>query len=282
MITSPNQAGPKPSSMHQTFPVVKWRDGSAAVTRDDALAAEQPLEIRVRGKAVSVTMRTPGGAPQDAELAAGFLLSEGLIQDHTDIVRIAACARARDGDVINVFLRPGITLDRAQLQRHTFMSSSCGVCGKACIESVRQHFEPILDAPRIEPQTLLKLPDRMRLAQHTFDRTGGLHAAGLFDERGQLLVVREDIGRHNAVDKVLGHAWLNGWLPLDQHVLLVSGRVSFEIVQKALAGRIPYLAAVSAPSSLAVEFAQDNGQTLIGFLRDGRMNLYSHSMRVVV
>lgn len=273
-------------SMHETFRVIKIRDGVADPPEDDALASERPLEIRVRGKAVSITMRTPGGSERDAELAAGFLLSEGLLNRRDDIARIEPCARtgngAADGDVLNVFLRPDAAFDHAKLQRHTFMSSSCGVCGRASIEALHQHFPPIRDASSISTDTLSALPDRLRAAQRTFDRTGGLHAAGLFDAGGDLRVLREDVGRHNAVDKVLGHAWLNGWLPLGGHVLLVSGRVSFEIVQKALAGGVPVLSAVSAPSSLAVEFAEANNQTLIGFLRGNRMNIYCHASRVAL
>lgn len=281
--------------MHEIFHVTKIRDGVASPPEDDALASERPLEIRVRGKTVSVTMRTPGshgtpdapddaGGGQDAELAAGFLLSEGLLHDRHDIDRIEPCVRTAsgtaDGDVLNVFLRPEVEFDHAKLQRHSFMSSSCGVCGRASIEAIHQHFPPIRDTTSFTTDTMSALPDRLRAAQRTFDRTGGLHAAGLFDAQGDLRVLREDVGRHNAVDKVLGHAWRNGWLPLGGHVLLVSGRVSFEIVQKALAGGVPVLAAVSAPSSLAVEFAEANNQTLIGFLRGSRMNIYCHAARV--
>lgn len=268
------------SSYSETQRVWKWRTDGPLREADDHLAVEEPMEIRVRGRSVSVTMRTPG---HDNELAAGFLLTEGLIHRAADIHRIEPCGRDSEDNVLNVFLVPEVEIDFDQLTRHVFVSSSCGLCGKASIESVHMRFEPLsvrsgMDG--ISTQTLSKLPDRLREAQATFDRTGGLHAAGLFDLTGNLLVSREDVGRHNAVDKVLGHALLDDTLPLEARVLLVSGRASFEIMQKALAGRVPIVAAVSAPSSLAVEFAQDSGQTLIGFLRDGRMNLYTHPQRI--
>lgn len=263
------------------------RGGSRREVRDE-LAGEEPLEIRVRGQAVSVTMRTP--APQspderntqDAELAAGFLLGEGVVRRASDILRIDPCTRPANthGNIVNVFLAPDCRFDLAALSRHVFASSSCGLCGKASIDAVHAHFPPVRSGAPIDTNTLLALPDRLREAQLTFDRTGGLHAAGLFDTAGNLLVAREDIGRHNAVDKVLGHALQAGWLPLENHVLLVSGRASFEIMQKALSAGVPIVAAVSAPSSLAAEFARDSEQTLIGFLRDERMNVYSREDRV--
>jgi FdhD protein len=251
---------------------------SGQVRREsDELAIEEPLEIRVRGRAVSITMRTPG---HDEELAVGFLLSEGLIHRAADVLRIEPCGKNEDGNLLNVILAPEVHVDFEKLTRHVFASSSCGLCGKATIESVRGTFPAIQSDLQIDAKILLNLPAAMRQAQSTFDRTGGLHAAGLFDESGKLIVLREDVGRHNAVDKVLGHALLKDIFPLDRHILLVSGRSSFEIMQKALAGRVPIVAAVSAPSSLAVEFAEENGQTLVGFLRDPRMNIYSHPQRV--
>jgi len=258
-------------------PVLRYREGKVDA-RDDALAIEEPLEIRVRGRAVSVTMRTPG---HDDELAAGFLLSEGIIAKSEDVVRIEPCDRADGGNVVNVVLEPTVPVDFERLTRHVFASSSCGLCGKASIDAVHNQFKPVDAADvTIDASRLLQFPARMHEAQSTFHRTGGLHAAALFDAQGSLIVLREDVGRHNAVDKVLGFALLNRLLPLDCHVLLVSGRASFEIVQKALAGRVPIVAAVSAPSSLAVEFAEESNQTLVGFLREGRMNVYSHPRRI--
>jgi FdhD protein len=256
--------------------LVRW-NGSEARTETDELVAEEPLEIRVGGRGISVTMRTPG---HDAELAAGFLLSEGLVHKRQDILKIHSCAQAQN--LMNVMLDPALSIDLEKLTRHVFAASSCGLCGKATIDAIRAQLPPLPDSelPRIPVTVIASMPDAMRHAQSTFDRTGGLHAAALFDEIGRLVAVREDVGRHNAVDKVLGHALLNDMLPLDRHVLVVSGRSSFEIMQKALAGRIPILAAVSAPSSLAVDFARENRQTLIGFLRDRRMNVYCGHDRI--
>ncbi len=245
----------------------------------DSLAVEEPLEIRVRGRSVAVTMRTPG---HDRELAAGFLLTERIIRQRQDLVEIAMCRASQEPEnTLNVFLRSGVEVDFAALTRHVFASSSCGLCGKASIEAVKQHFPPVDSNSTVAARTLARLPERMRQAQKTFARTGGLHAAAIFDAKGKLLVLREDIGRHNAVDKVIGHGVLKNKLPFDQHILLVSGRASFEILQKALAARISVVAAVSAPSSLAVEFARANGQTLVGFLRGSTMNIYSHPERIV-
>ena len=256
--------------------VLRYNAGQSRLDEDE-LAVEEPLEIRVRGRAVSVTMRTPG---HDEELAAGFLLSEGLISEASHISNIEPCAQNEEGNLINVQLHPLVPVDFARLTRHVFASSSCGLCGKATIDAVRTQFPKIQSTAQVAAQTLLALPARMRQAQDTFSRTGGLHAAALFTTAGDLVVLREDVGRHNAVDKVIGHALLRGHWPLNQHVLLVSGRTSFEILQKALAARIPIVAAVSAPSSLAVEFAEDSGQTLIGFLRDERMNIYTGAQRL--
>ncbi len=262
------------------LPVLRWKSGSQPKTDLDHLAAEEPLEIRVRGHSVAVTMRTPG---HDADLAAGFLLTEGIVQRPEDILEIAPCARTdadSAGNVLNVFLAPRVKLDLERLTRHVFASSSCGICGKASIEAVRQCFPPASHGPRVGAHILSGLPDKLRRVQPVFAQTGGLHAAGLFTARGRLIAAREDVGRHNAVDKVLGHALMAGALPLNGHILMVSGRVSFEIMQKALAGGIPVVAAVSAPSTLAVEFAHDSRQTLVGFLRDKGMNIYSHPERI--
>lgn len=257
-------------------PILRYDNGAAAQA-DDEVAEEEPLEIRVRGRAISVTMRTPG---HDDELAVGFLLAEGLIQRGADIVRVVACPRNAEGNVIDVILAPEVAVDFGRLTRHVFASSSCGLCGKATIDAVRAAFPAVSSDVRVAPGTILRLPDAMRAAQATFARTGGLHAAALFTETGELIVLREDVGRHNAVDKVLGYAVMRDLLPLERHVVLVSGRSSFEIMQKALAGRVPIVVAVSAPSSLAVRFARESNQTLIGFVRGGRMNVYTHGERV--
>jgi FdhD protein len=243
----------------------------------DELSIEEPLEIRVDNQPVSVTMRTPGN---DDELATGFLVTEGLIKQRSDVLEIEPYPRNKDKNVINIFLAPDVAVDFKQLTRHVFASSSCGLCGKATIESVHQHFPKIKSKVSVAAKTILGLPEKLRGAQETFDRTGGLHAAAVFDLDGNSIVLREDIGRHNAVDKVLGHNFLKGIFPLEKHILMVSGRASFEIMQKALAARIAIICAVSAPSSLAVEFARESGQTLVGFLREERMNIYSYPKRI--
>jgi FdhD protein len=252
--------------------------GYACVT--DQVTIEEPLEIRLGPDPLAVTMRTPGN---DQELAAGFLLSEGIVRRRTDLKEIAPCTiPASLGNVLNVALAPTVKFTPAAAQRFGTISTSCGLCGKASIEFIRQRFPAIdvSDKLQIGEATLLELPARLRSAQANFAVTGGIHAAGIFDLDGNLLVAREDIGRHNAVDKVIGRAFLDGLLPLSRHVLLVSGRSSLEIVQKALAAGIPIIAAVSAPSSLAVNFARECGQTLIGFLRPPTFNVYSHIERI--
>ena len=260
---------------------MSWRSGTQPARRRDALAVEEPLEIRVRGRSIAVTMRTPG---RDDELAAGFLLSEGLIRQRSDVVEIAHCRRGETANyqnTLNVFLSPAVDVNFEQLTRHVFASSSCGLCGKASIEAVHRHFPPVEQRAAVSARTLLALPKRLRSAQKTFEQTGGLHAAGIFDEDGKLVVLREDVGRHNAVDKVVGHGFLRNHLPFDREVLMVSGRASFEIMQKALAARIPIVCAISAPSSLAVEFACASAQTLAGFLRGHTMNIYAGQERII-
>ena len=258
--------------------IVRWRAGHTT-HHEDQVAREEPLEIRVRGRSVAVTMRTPG---HDRELAAGFLLTERIVRERKHLIEIATCTASLEPEnTLDVFLAPGVDVDFARLTRHVFATSSCGLCGKASIEAVQQHFPPADSKMTVAAKTLLQLPARMRKAQPTFDQTGGLHAAAIFDAKGKLLVLREDVGRHNAVDKVLGHGFLENQLPLDSHILLVSGRASFEILQKSLAARLPVICAVSAPSSLAVEFARASNQTLVGFLRDSGMNVYTGKSRVV-
>ena len=262
-------------------------NGSLQTDESDYLAAEEPLEIRVEGRNVAVVMRTPG---EDEELAAGFLVTEGLIRDTADIVNIShvphcpeasSGSRLMDGNAVNVRLKNPAVLDFGKLTRHVFTSSSCGICSKATIEAVRRQFPPIDDACAVDSEVLSRLPQALSVSQHAFNRTGGLHACALFDLRGNLLMLREDVGRHNALDKVIGRSLLNNCMPLKERVLLLSGRASFEMMQKALAGGVAIVAAISAPSSLAVMFARDSGQTLVGFLRNTRMNIYAGTERVV-
>jgi FdhD protein len=250
--------------------------GPAEDARADLLAVEEPLEIRVGGEPLAVTMRTPG---DDIDLAAGFLASEGIIASPSDVASIKMC----DDNVADVTLSAGITLPAARLRRNFITSSACGVCGKDSIDAirVRASYDVSADPVQVSPGMLAALPDRLRDAQRVFASTGGLHAAGLFTADAALLAVREDVGRHNAVDKIVGWALREQRLPLAGCVLLVSGRASFELAQKALVAGIPVLAAVSAPSSLAAELAEESGMTLIGFLRGGSMNVYTGARRLV-
>lgn len=246
----------------------------------DEVAIEEPLEIRIGQDPLAVTMRTPGN---DEELAAGFLLSEGVVRTRADLREIIRCTLpASLGNVLNITLAATARFNPTAAHRFGTISTSCGLCGKTSIEFIRQQFPPIDSTKQIqiETATLLELPERLRSAQGNFARTGGIHAAAIFDLDGNLIVLREDIGRHNAVDKAIGRAFLDDLLPLNNHILIVSGRSSLEIVQKGLAAGIPIVAAVSAPSSLAVNFARESGQTLIGFLRPPTFNVYSHIERV--
>jgi len=253
------------------------RDGEYE-SLNDITAREEPLEIRVEGRSVAVVMRTPG---HDAELTAGFLVTEGVVQKPRDVLEITQCPVTTDskGNIVDVLLGSAV-VNWDSLTRHVFSASSCGLCGKTSIDSVFQKFPPVIGNWQISPEIIWSLPDKLRAAQATFSKTGGLHASAIFDLEGNLVVLREDVGRHNALDKVLGYGLLNGLLPFDQHILLVSGRVSFEIIQKALAGGIALVAAISAPSSLAVEFAETAKQTLVGFLRGETMNVYTHPQRL--
>ena len=255
------------------------------VSRPDSLAVEEPLELRVGGKALAVTMRTPG---HDVELAHGFLLSEGVIGSRADVVDARYCGSLdEDGrntyNVLDIGLAPHVPPPDVGVERNFYTTSSCGVCGKASLDAVRRRtrFPPAADPLELSPAILAALPDALRSRQRVFDRTGGLHAAGLFTATGTALAVREDVGRHNAVDKVLGWATLQDRVPATGTVLMVSGRASFELVQKAVMAGVPLLAAVSAPSSLAVELAEESGLTLVGFVRDGSMNVYTglHRLR---
>ena len=255
-----------------------------ATRRPDSLAAEEPMELRVGGRALAVTMRTPG---HDVELAHGFLLTEGVVTAAADVTTARWCdsvdeTGANTYNVLDVALAAGVAPPEAGVERNFYTTSSCGVCGKASLDAVRlrSRFPPAGDPVRVADTTLYGLPDALREAQRLFDSTGGLHAAGLFTADGAPLVVREDVGRHNAVDKVLGWALLNDRIPAAGCVLMVSGRASFELVQKAVMAGVPVLAAVSAPSSLAVSLAVEAGMTLVGFLRGQTMNVYAGAERI--
>ncbi|HEY5832900.1 formate dehydrogenase accessory sulfurtransferase FdhD [Streptomyces sp.] len=266
--------------------VLRIRDG-AAEHRADTLVAEEPLEIRLNGRPLAITMRTPG---DDFALATGFLVSEGVLAAAAEVASVVYCGGATaDGantyNVVDVTLAPGVPVPDIALERNVYTSSSCGLCGKASLDAVRTATRlPIADTgrPRVTPELLAALPERLRAAQAVFERTGGLHAAALFSADGELLDVREDVGRHNAVDKLVGRALREGALPLTGRILLVSGRASFELAQKAVMAGIPVLAAVSAPSSLAVDLAAESGLTLIGFLRGGSMNVYAGEQRIAL
>ncbi|WP_328382932.1 formate dehydrogenase accessory sulfurtransferase FdhD [Streptomyces sp. NBC_00400] len=278
--------------------VIRIRDGAVS-TRPDTLVAEEPLEIRLGGKPLAITMRTPG---DDFALAAGFLVSEGVLASADELANIVYCAGATaDGEntynVVDVRLADGVPVPEITLERNVYTTSSCGLCGKASLDAVRtttrwplasspaapDDADPIrIDPIRIDPATLAALPDRLRAAQRVFERTGGLHAAALFTTDGELLDIREDVGRHNAVDKIVGRALQQGQLPLSSSVLMVSGRASFELAQKAVMAGIPVLAAVSAPSSLAVDLAAETGLTLVGFLRGSSMNVYAGEHRIAL
>ncbi|GHA42949.1 sulfurtransferase FdhD [Streptomyces tauricus] len=271
--------------------VIRIRDGAVS-TRPDTLVAEEPLEIRLNGKPLAITMRTPG---DDFALAAGFLVSEGVLGAADELQNIVYCAGATvDGsntyNIVDVRTAPGVVIPDITLERNVYTTSSCGLCGKASLDAVRTTARWSIDdthgdtAPpvRLGTELLASLPDRLRAAQRVFDRTGGLHAAALFTEDGELVDIREDVGRHNAVDKLVGRALQNGSLPLSRTVLLVSGRASFELAQKAVMAGIPVLAAVSAPSSLAVDLAAESNLTLVGFLRGTSMNVYAGEHRIAL
>ncbi|MFC5861138.1 formate dehydrogenase accessory sulfurtransferase FdhD [Acidicapsa dinghuensis] len=275
--------GAVPERSLQLTQVMEWNDG-AVHRQQDELSAEEPLDIRVGDGGgdftpISVTMRTPGN---DEELAAGFLWTEGIVEDAAQIAGVALRVSSASGkrNVVEIELGDS-SFEPRQLQRNFFAASSCGICGKASIEAIRRRG---LRAPnqdfRISPGLLCELPDRLREKQAVFRRTGGLHAAALFNAAGELLVLREDIGRHNAVDKIAGWALMRGLLPLSQHMMLVSGRGGFEIVQKCLAVGLPVLASVSAPSNLAVQLARELGLTLVGFLRERRFVIYAGEQRL--
>jgi FdhD protein len=261
--------------------VVCYSGDKCSVEPRDPVAVEEPLEIRVQGKALVVTMRTPG---HDHELAAGYLWSEGLIQDPNEILEIAHCERGSslDENILNVFLRQGAALEDENFNRFSYAASGCGLCGKSTIESIQTKFPAVQSEAKVSVSVLNGLLKTIQKHQGLFELTGGIHAAALFTSEGELVEILEDVGRHNAVDKVLGSMIRKGQSKLDDHLLFVTSRASFEIVQKALSAQIPVIACASAPSSLAVEFAKANNQTLIGFMRSGRFNVYNRNDRLVV
>lgn len=314
---APMGDGQAASPLHQSAEIWRWRHPGnpgnlkspdfselpdvetlrqAGISETDRIAIEEPLEIRIRNRSICVTMRTPG---HDEELAAGFLLSEGVIRRRADFLKAEPCTKPDGANILNVLLCPGVEVDWERLTRHVFGSSSCGVCGKATIRAVRQTLACTREQPRrdggadeseqmsgpravVSAKSLAALPGKLRRSQAGFDETGGLHAAGLFDFDGRLIVAREDVGRHNAVDKAVGQAFLGDSPIRGRAIMVVSGRASFEIVQKGLAAGVPIIAAVGAPSSLAVELATEAGLTLAGFVRDGRMNVYCGRQRVAM
>ncbi|HLL38360.1 MAG TPA: formate dehydrogenase accessory sulfurtransferase FdhD [Rubrobacteraceae bacterium] len=267
---------------------VRFVEEGRTRVRPDALATEEPMEIRlISGDArqtVAVTMRTPGA---DFELAAGFLYGEGIVSSPEDIRRISYCVDAdidaeQQYNIVNVELRVGRSYDLKPLERHFYTTSACGVCGKASLEQLELRGCPVIPpGPEVAPETIYTLPEKLREAQGLFDATGGLHAAALFDKEGELVALREDVGRHNATDKLVGWALLEGRLPLSDHIVMVSGRSSFEILQKCLTAGVPIVCAISAPSSLAVDVARQFGMTLVGFLRGNRFNVYSGHERIL-
>ena len=281
-MRQPEQRIAAPDSAVVAVPVLRV-NGCTSAVRTDALAVEEPLEIRVGFDAggqrvhrgVSVTMRTPGN---DHELAIGFLFTEGLIAEREQVALVQACG----SNVVRVDLAAGVAVDLARLERHFYTGSGCGVCGKASIAAVRvePQWRPAAGRPVIDAETIFRLPEALRAAQVVFDRTGGLHASALFDHFGRLLAVREDVGRHNALDKLIGAEFLAGRVPIPDAILLLSGRLSFELVQKAAVAGIPILAAVGAPSSLAIDLAREHGLTVVGFVRPGGFNVYAGADRV--
>jgi len=277
--TSPRRETRPTTVTSSPVQISRYETRSGLNSCQDELATEEPLEIRVEGHSVAVVMRTPG---HDRELAAGFALTEGLVRDRSDIFEITSCLTngSKTNNVVNIALTNPGHFDEAKFSRRVFTSSSCGICSKATIEAALQQFPPIKSAPAVALKMLLELPKKLSAAQETFQRTGGLHACALFNSASELVLIREDVGRHNALDKLIGHHLLAQELPLGDYILLLSGRVSFEMTQKALAAGIAIIAAISAPTSLAVEFARTNNQTLVGFLRGETLNIYAGKERL--
>ena len=279
----------KPRRASKTKTRVRVVEDGGMRVRPDTLATEEPMEIRLlmgdTKQNVAVTMRTPGA---DFELAAGFLYGEGIVNGPEDIAKISYCVdrdidAAQQYNIVNVELRGGHEYDLRPLERHFYTTSACGVCGKASLEQLELRGCPVIaPGPEVSAETIYSLPGKLREAQGLFDATGGLHAAALFDPEGNLLALREDVGRHNATDKLVGWALLEGRLPLSDHIVMVSGRSSFEILQKCLTAGVPVVCAISAPSSLAVDVAREFGMTLVGFLRGSRFNVYAGQERVAL
>jgi FdhD protein len=279
----------KPRRASKTKTRVRVVEDGKMRVRPDKLATEEPMEIRLltgeSRQTVAVTMRTPGA---DFELAAGFLYGEGIVKSSDDIAKISYCVdsdldAAQQYNIVNVELRAGRDYDLRPLERHFYTTSACGVCGKASLEQLELRGCPVVGpGPEISAETLHSLPEKLREAQGLFDATGGLHAAALFDEDGNLVALREDVGRHNATDKLVGWALLEGRLPLSGYIVMVSGRSSFEILQKCLMAGVPFVCAISAPSSLAVDVAREFGMTLVGFLRERRFNVYAGQERIAL
>lgn len=265
--------------MSATTPARVWRGGAdrALAPGPDRVATEAPLEIRIGGRRLGITMRTPG---HDVELALGLLVAEGVITDAGDLSTVTQPPAGPMQHVVDVTLAPSVTFDLDRLSRHVTVTSACGICGAPSLDAAHRRLPPVPPGPPLAVETLLALPAALERTQSAFADTGGLHAAALFAPDGTLIAAREDVGRHNAVDKILGWGLLGGRLPFSDHVVLVSGRASFEIVQKALAARIPIVAAVSAPSSAAVTFADEADQTLVGFLRPPTFTVYTHPERI--
>jgi len=260
-----------------TWRVWRGHAGSPLSPADDVLATEAPLEIRIGGRRLAITMRTPG---HDADLALGLLHGEGIVGDRTDVTTLVQPEGGPGRNVLDVQLAPHVPLDLERFARHVMVTSACGLCGAPSIDAVHRHLPPLPAGARLDPDVLLSLPAALEQSQPAFRASGGLHAAALFTLDGALVVAREDVGRHNAVDKVVGWGLREGRLPFSEHVLVVSGRASFEIAQKALAARLPIVAAVSAPSSAAVALAEDAEQTLVGFLRPPGFTVYAHPTRL--
>lgn len=289
MADTDDNSKPSAGEAVRSLQIAAMHDGAPS-SRGDRVAVEEPLEIRLRytlvgkpaRKSISVTMRTPG---EDAELAAGFLYGEGIIDGADDIDRLEHPDEDEEPsaeNVIELTVAPGVDVDVGAVQRNFYTTSSCGVCGKASLEALEIRETAVMepDGFRISPETVARLPDRLRRAQPVFEKTGGIHAAGLFSTDGTLVELREDVGRHNAMDKLVGARLLAGELPADRSVAVLSGRASFELLQKALRARIPLVVAVGAPSSLAVDLAEEFGITLVGFARGDRFNIYTHRERI--
>lgn len=262
----------------RSMPIERFLGDAPPVRFEDTVAVEEPLEIRIEGQSVAVVMRTPG---HDRELAAGFLLSEGVIRSARDLFEIVVCPGGGEGTAVDVTLRDPGRLDFSKLTRHLFTSSSCGVCSRASLEAVLGGRRRLSSGLRVRAANLRTFPAKLREAQETFASTGGLHGCALFDAEGGLVMAREDVGRHNALDKLVGWALLQAKTGLGRHVLLLSGRSSFELLQKAYMAGIVFVAGIGAPSSLAVEFSRESGQTLVGFLRENSCNAYSGGQRLV-